>query len=150
MLCRHIPLRFVYKNKKKEHKHILRILYILYNNIQNKMNWSFIVCLIYIWKTRGISVAGGVKSCTNCKFFLPPTLDMYNKQTITLGKCLLYPYPDQTIPTLVVGMDEMDVGGKFQYAVTARTSETMCGHTARHFSPRIRPPSPPPHYPKTH
>ena len=103
---------------------------------------------MYLWKTRGTSTVAGVKSCSNCKFFLPPTLDIHNKQTAILGKCLLYPYPDQTVPTLVVGMSEMDVGGKFQYAVAARTSETMCGHTGRHFLPRIRPFLPPPPHPK--
>jgi len=133
------------KRDTKQHKHICRILYILDNNIQNKMNWSFLVCLIYLWKTRGTStVAGGLKSCTNCKFFLPPTLDTQNRQTAILGKCLLYPYHDKTVPTLVVGMAEMDVGGNFHYAVSARSSETMCGHTALHFLPRIRPP----HHPK--
>ena len=108
------------------------------------MHWSFLVCLIYVWKTRGTSTVAGVKSCSNCKFFLPPSLDMYNRQTITLGKCLLYPYPDKTVPTLVVGMSEMDVGGNFHYAFTARSSETMCGHNALHFLPRIRHP----HHPK--
>ena len=108
------------------------------------MHWSFLVCLMYLWKTRGTSTVAGVKSCTNCKFFLPPTLDIHNKHTAIRGKCLLYPYHDKTVHTLVVGMSEPDVGENFHYAFTARSSETMCGHTAQQFSPRIRPPPPPP------
>lgn len=128
---------------QKEHKHICRILYILDKNIQNKMHWSFLVCLMYLWKTRGTTTVAGVKSCSNCKFFLPPTLDIHNKQNAVLGKCLLYPYSDKTVSTLVVGMADLDVGGNFHYAVTARASETMCGHSAQQFSPRFRTPHPP-------
>lgn len=108
------------------------------------MHWLFLVYLLYVWKTRGTSVVQ-VKSCTNCKFFLPPTLDTHNRQTVALGKCMLYPYPDKTVPTLVIGMSDIDVGSHFRYAVAARTSETMCGHSARQFVSKIRPPHPPTH-----
>lgn len=107
------------------------------------MHWSLVVCLLYFWRTRGTSTAStpAVKSCTNCKFFLPPTIGRYNSQSIQLGKCLQYPYPDQPVHTLVVGMEDTDISDKFRYAIAARTSETMCGHYAQHFSPKIRYPS---------
>ena len=69
-----------------------------------------------------------------CRFFLPPTDDMYRASNIRLGKCLLYPYANQTVATLVVGMSEPDYGGLFQYAGVARSTETMCGPFGSQFT----------------
>ena len=127
------------KRKTKQHKHITRYFCILldklYTKSNHKMHWSIVVCLLYFWRTRGTSTAS-IKSCTNCKFYMPPTFGLHNSQS--LGKCTLYPYPDQTVHTLIVGMAEMDIADKYRYAINARSSDTMCGNTAQQFSPKIR------------
>jgi hypothetical protein len=119
-------------------KNINVFAYFVYRIEIHKMHWSILLYMIYLWRTRSTGVSTQVKSCVNCKFFLPPTDDFNNNHNVRLGKCLIYPYPETTVSDLVVGMSEPNYAGKFRFAVAARTSETLCGHNAVHFSPKTR------------
>lgn len=108
------------------------------------MHWSFIVCLIYLWRTRSTHVANSAKSCTNCKFFLPPNGDTSSPYNLRLGKCMVYPYPDKKVADLVVGMLDPNYTNQFRYAIHARLDETKCGFGATNFSPKRQFPKRPP------
>jgi len=127
-------------------KNINRTFYFVYtlNNIYKQyltMHWSMIVCLMYLWKSRGTYVDSShtPKPCVKCRFFMPPTDDIYRPSNVKLGKCLLYPYSDRSVATLVVGMSEPDYGGNYQYAIIARMSDTMCGELGTQFSAKPAP-----------
>lgn len=108
------------------------------------MHWSMIVWLMYLWRTRTSGIYSAYMSkpaCTNCRFFLPPTDDIHRTSNVRMGKCLLYPYSNQTVATLVAGMSEPNYGGNFHYAIVARTAETMCGHYGTQFSAKKIPQS---------
>ena len=99
------------------------------------MHWSILLYFVYLWKTRA-STTSAVKSCADCKFFLPPTDDLHNPTTLRMGKCMLYPYSDKIVNNLVIGMGQPLEDGKYRYASTARMTETMCGHQAVNFVPK--------------
>jgi hypothetical protein len=112
------------------------------------MHWSMIVWLMYLWRSRTYSYmynSSPLKPscakplCAKCRFFLPPTDDLNRVSNVRMGKCLLYPYSNQTVATLVVGMATPDYGGLFQYAGVARSTETMCGPSGTQFSAKHLP-----------
>jgi hypothetical protein len=108
------------------------------------MHWAILFYLAYIWNTRALayiwntraSTTTIVKSCADCKFFLPPTDDLHNPSTLRMGKCLLYPYSDKMIHHLIVGMGQSIEESQYRYATTARMSETMCGNEGVNFIPK--------------
>jgi len=93
------------------------------------MYWIAFWYLAYIWRTRALQS----RECVNCKFFLPPTDNLSDPANIRFGKCLNYPYGEHKIHELVIGMDEPALSGLYRYALTARTSETMCGHAGNNY-----------------
>lgn len=99
------------------------------------MHWAILLYLVYILKTRA-STMTTVKSCADCKFFLPPTGDLHKPSNVRMGKCLLYPYSDKMVNSLIVGMDQTVEDGQYRYATTARMTETMCGHEGVNFVPK--------------
>lgn len=101
------------------------------------MHWSFIVCMIYLWRTRVTPISHYVKSCANCKFFMPPTDDISTPYNLRLGRCMVYPQPDKKVADLVVGTLDPNYTNQFRYAIFARMNENMCGFGATNFSPKI-------------
>ena len=95
------------------------------------------VYVAYLWFSRATTLPS-VKSCADCKFFLPPVSDLSSDYAVRRGRCALFPYADKTVQTLIPGFDE-PIGGRFRFAAAARESEAMCGESAINFVPK-RPP----------
>ena len=110
------------------------------------MNWFLFFYLMYVLKTRATTLSSSttsLRSCENCKFFLPPNNDLAKMVNVRMGRCMLYPYSDKVVSNrMIVGMDEPMIDGLFRYATTARASESMCGHEGVNFikKPMIPPP----------
>jgi hypothetical protein len=91
------------------------------------------VYVAYLWFSRATTLPS-LKSCADCKFFLPPIGDLSSDYAVRRGRCALFPYAENTVRTLIPGFDE-PVGRRFKFATAARESEDMCGETAVNFVP---------------
>ena len=89
------------------------------------------VYITYVWFSRA-STLPMMKSCADCKFFLPPIGDLSNDYAVRRGRCALFPYADNYVGILIPGFDE-PIGSRFRFATAARQSESMCGESAVNF-----------------
>jgi len=89
----------------------------------------------YFWFSRATTTLPTLKSCADCKFFLPPIGDLTNDYAVRRGRCALFPYADNTVNILIPGFDE-PIGRRFRFATAARESESMCGESAVNFVPK--------------
>ena len=90
--------------------------------------------IAYLFMTRASTVPK-LKSCTDCSFFIPPINDLTSDYAVRTGRCALFPYSDNTVKTLLPGIDE-PIGLRHRFASTARYSESMCGESAVNFVPK--------------